>query len=1060
MSDFENIIGSILSKNKQSRKIGETSLQNMLKLNAEQVCYNLIAAMSSENEDISGLAAILFRKKVIEEDHVKLIPESSYPHLKNSLFALVSPQKSLLFLKRLADVLVNFAILHNWANELMTYMAEWSVFDSASIKQFSMYLFELATEYTGTMEVLKENAASVIGIMWNVLQDNNLDVKLSAVKSIVTFMMGLGDEVTVMGYAQGMDHILNIIIKAVEDGNWNPEMFKQVLHSFAELTELYPRIWKDIIEKLTLTMSGIGKNNQYTQDVRAAAVETLVTLIKKAPGILRKNVFFIQETLALSFCLITEVDYPYDIEGWNQEGSDTLVIQNDPISSGKDLLGNLAATLQDAIFPHVMKLIPAQLQAAHWANQHSGILAIGLISDGCHDLITTIFPHVIATVLPFANSDSPRLKWATMTTIGLLCSEFEPEMENIYHAQIIPAICSCLSQSNLSKVQSQAASCLINYSRGLLVENGNPDIALTPYLPTIIEAFLRILSNPNNPFSLLQEVLNSIAMIATATGAGFAPFYNQLIFGLRNYVNMPVTTATVKDIRAASIRCIGCIVESLSEAGDAFKQEAESILNDFMRIRNSIDDTDPAYQAISEVLSHFALCLKDRFAPYLNIIIPHVYLQAEQNVDFKLTDAESADALNIDNGMNALQFELKGLGKKQLAISTTALENKIKACKILYDLVESLETSFEPYAEQTFRVLAPLISYPYNSDIRKFALKTIQHIPACCSNKQHIETLLIQLTPIIIQALTNSCGKSPKDAYKQIKALVEYINAVPSAAVIGLGAAHELSSILANSVREVFNRKIERGREKEKLADMELYEEEITEIEDDENADDSVLQKVMEIVGKMLKSFKTQFQPIFLEYFKNLYGELLYKPNATENEILYAICVFCDYVEFTGDLIAIDGNSPVLEQLIKNCYQVNVDIRQTSAYGLGLAAQFGDRAIFRRYLQETLKALNYIISLPDCKSEQLFVSTECAVGALGKIAIFHQPELIPAWLNWLPLKSDPEEAQVSHSLFLSNINQMSSYSSKVNEILGELKKVSPEFLNEESQSFLKQIIQN
>lgn len=165
MSDFENIISSILSKDKQIRHQGESSLQNLLQTNPEQTCYNLLTVMASSNEDASGLAAILFRKKVIEQDFIKFIPEAKIPQLKNTLFSLVLPAKSLLFLKRLADVLVNFAIMHSWAHELMTYMAQWSILEQSNIKEFAMYLFELATEYSGMVEVLKENSVSVMGIM-------------------------------------------------------------------------------------------------------------------------------------------------------------------------------------------------------------------------------------------------------------------------------------------------------------------------------------------------------------------------------------------------------------------------------------------------------------------------------------------------------------------------------------------------------------------------------------------------------------------------------------------------------------------------------------------------------------------------------------------------------------------------------------------------------------------------------------------------------------------------------------------------------------------------------
>lgn len=74
------------------------------------------------------------------------------------------------------------------------------------------------------------------------MQDHSLNVRLAAVKSTAAFLGSLGDERVVMDYIQGMDHILNIIIKAVEDGNWGQNHLKGVLNQLAELTELFPRI--------------------------------------------------------------------------------------------------------------------------------------------------------------------------------------------------------------------------------------------------------------------------------------------------------------------------------------------------------------------------------------------------------------------------------------------------------------------------------------------------------------------------------------------------------------------------------------------------------------------------------------------------------------------------------------------------------------------------------------------------------------------------------------------------------------------------------------------------
>ncbi|CAG9310241.1 unnamed protein product [Blepharisma stoltei] len=1050
MVDFEKILISILSTEKATRQHGEANLEALLKSSPEQACYGLISAISTSNPEIAGLAAILFRKKLLDEEYIKTIPESSCINVKSSLIGLVMPEKPLSLLKLIADDLVGLAVINNWAHELMSFMGQWSSSENSTIKQFSMYLFELATEHSGMMVVMSQNADSVMTIMWNALQCPENNVRLSACKTIMTFMIGLSDEIIINKYVQALDYILDLTAQVLKEGNYVPDHLCQVLFTLAELTEAYPRLWKEKIEKLASNMSGIARNYQLATELRAAAIEVIITLIKKIPGRLKKNVYFIQEILALGFSLTTEVDFPYDLDGWNQEGPELVVIQNDPYSLGKDLLLRMANFLQEAIFPYAMQLIPAHLQAPHWANQHTGILAIGIISEGCKPNIRQILPHIISTLTPFANSDSPRLKWAVMTTIGLLCSEFHPELQNAYHFEILSAILSCLSSNNLAKVQAQASASMVNYSKGLLYKNSSKDLALFPYLSTLIQHFLSILTSPSSPLFLLQEALNAIAMIACASESNFAPYYHQLVYGLRKLINSNGNSPAEKEVRATCIKCLGCIIESVGEAGDAFKDDAVSLLDDLMRIRSTLNDADQVFQAINEVLSYFASSLKERFAPYLEVLIPQIFAHAEQVIDFKFADAESADALCLDQGMSALQFELRGLGKKQLAISTTCLENKIKACKILYDLVSSLGVSFSPYVDQAAQILSKLITFPYNSVIRKYSLKAVQNLQSCCASQTQAELFLRTLVPNFIIALAKSGVRNPGACNKQLRVLLRCMKKVQNVGVIGISSAQELSRKLAMCLNEVLNRKNCRSHEQINLAEQDLYEEELAEFEESERIDDEILQKTMEIVGILLKSYKTQFQPIFLQEFKSIFGEFLYKPNATENETLFSLCMFCDYVEFTHDIFFSNTSSPIVEQFIKNCYHHNPDIRQSAAYGLGLSAYFGDPTAFRIYLQESIKAINYMLNLPDSRSEKLLVSSECAAGALGKIALYHASELIPNWLNWLPFKSDPEEAQIAHTLLFDNINLLNNYNSKVAQICAEMKTLPLNYLPEKS----------
>ena len=143
----------------------------------------------------------------------------------------------------------------------------------------------------------------------------------------------------------------------------------------------------------------------------------------------------------------------------------------------------------NAILPHLLNLIPTMLQEAQWTVQHTGILALGIIAEGCHKKFEENLAEILNMITPFAGHENPRLKFATLTTLGLLCSEFEPSIQQNHHAQILNAIIPNLA-TGLDKVRTQAVSALINYGRGILSED-SIDITqpLLQYTETIFPFF-------------------------------------------------------------------------------------------------------------------------------------------------------------------------------------------------------------------------------------------------------------------------------------------------------------------------------------------------------------------------------------------------------------------------------------------------------------------------------------------------------------------------------------------------------------------------------------------
>lgn len=630
-------------------------------------------------------------------------------------------------------------------------------------------------------------------------------------------------------------------------------------------------------------------------------------------------------------------------------------------------------------------------------------------------------------ILPFANSTNPRLQWATATTLGLLCSEFEPTIEVTHHSRILPAIVTLMTAPNM-KVQTRGTSALVNYTRGLLAEDEtDPAESLTQYAPTVLQTLATLLSASvsNNSFNLMQEVINAISTTASALQSSFAPFYNEFMPALKTLVTMPTSTPQQQEIRANCIRCIGYMIESISEVSENYLEDAKAIMTGLVNLKTSLDAEDPASLAVNEVISNFADCLKEQFEPFMHVFMPELLTRAQATVDITLTDADEGDDLNP--GMNAVTFDLKGEGKKQLAINTTTLQHKIKACRILYDLVSSMGKSFAPYIEQTIATMTPLFNYAYNADIRKYSIRTVACTVGATKDAFQAEALLRVLFPIFTQTLKGT-NQTPDDVKRTLKALLFVLESVENVAVVGLGYANELATTLSVQTKTVFTRKVSRNTEMQKYTDPELYSEELEELNAEEVVDNRILRTVMEIVGKLLKNFKKEFQTTFLTNFKDMYAQLFFKEKATEEELLSAVCIFDDYVEFTQDLMWDSGRSRLMEQMLKYSTHKNPELRQSAIYGVGVCAQTVDTATFSTYVNNAVDSVRLILTDPNARTEEYNIATDCAVGALGKIAVYHRNDLIEEWLNNLPIKAEPEEAQNVHKFFLSNFNNLKSFS--------------------------------
>jgi hypothetical protein len=135
-----------------------------------------------------------------------------------------------------------------------------------------------------------------------------------------------------------------------------------------------------------------------------------------------------------------------------------------------------------------------------------------------------------------------------------------------------------------------------------------------------------------------------------------------------------------------------------------------------------------------------------------------------------------------------------------------------------------------------------------------------------------------------------------------------------------------------------------------------------------------------------------------------------------------------------------NGKSPIVDQLLDYSSHSNADIRQSAVYGLGVSAELTDPTVFQSYLDPALKSISDILTAPNARSEENTVATDCAVGALGKIALKHRSDLVHTWLTHMPIKQEPEESQMVNKLFLKNLSVLQADSETI-RVLGDLEKL-------------------
>lgn len=434
-----------------------------------------------------------------------------------------------------------------------------------------------------------------------------------------------------------------------------------------------------------------------------------------------------------------------------------------------------------------------------------------------------------------------------------------------------------------------------------------------------------------------------------------------------------------------------------------------------------METDDPTTSYMLQAWARLCKCLGQDFLPYMEFVMPPLLQSASLKPDVTITSADSDN--DIDDSDDE-SMETITLGDKRIGIKTSVLEEKATACNMLCCYADELKEGFFPWIDQVAGTLVPLLKFYFHEEVRKAAVSAMPELLR--SAKLAIEkgqsqgrdvSYLKFLTDSIIPALVEALHKEPDTEI--CASMLDSVNECLQ--ISGMLLDEKQVKSIVEEVKQVITASSSRKRERAERAQAEDFDAEEGELIKEENEqEEEVFDQVGEILGTLIKTFKASFLPFFEElssYLTPMWGR-----DKTPEERRIAICIFDDVAEQCREG-AIKYYDTYLPFLLEACNDETPDVRQAAVYGLGVCAEFGG-SVFKPLVGEALSRLNAVIQHPNALHPDNVMAYDNAVSALGKICQFHQDsidsaQVVPAWLNCLPIKGDLIEAKVVHDQLCS-----------------------------------------
>ncbi|XP_019267737.1 PREDICTED: importin-5-like isoform X2 [Nicotiana attenuata] len=1011
LEPFETFISNHMESSEETVSEAK-SMFNMMK-HKDPNSFALKLALGSSYDIYSReKCTVLLKQLLTDEDDLctwSNLSVSTQSTIKSILLSRIKSEESRFIIQELRDTVSKLAASllpdNNWP-ELLPFLYQCLTSTSNNyLKRSAFILFRQLAKDIG--ETIVPCVKDMHSLFLNTLNDDTLDVDvrieaMSAVFNFIKCVLSSNEKELFQDLLPGM---MGTLTNALSN-NEEKVAAHEPLKVFIKLAKNEPRFFRRQLVDVVDIMFEIAESESLDQRARHFAVLFFITLIEakeKAAGMLKRLPLFISRYFAMLLKLLLDSkDDPAWNSGENVHDYAGILICDHKI--GEEGLHQFSLALQGEFTTHIaIEQLCAYLAAPEWEKRHAALIALAQIAEGFSEVMIKNLEQMMNMVLNCFQDPHPRVRWAACWAISQLLIDFSPLVQEQYHNQIFLALAAAMDDFQNPRVQAFATAALCNFC-----VPDEPE-TLIPYLDGIVNKLLVLLQH--NKQMVQEQALTAFSSIAQSVKEHFRTNYDTVMPHLRTVLRNAHLNSNLI-LRARAMECISVV--GMAVGMEKFKDDVEQVMEVLMSLQG--------LQA--KACTRICKCMGRDFLPYMSAIMPFLIKCAE--LEPVMTISAKLDYEYYELNDNSIE-KIK-LGDKTTFKKGDVPEEKVVACDMLCWYSDILQEDFYPWISQVVSIFVPLLKCYIHNPLRRSAVVAMPILlrSAKLAFEKGIaqgesESYFAKLSDYIILSLVEAMHKEHVTEIcaimlGELNYCLQICRPLPTE-----GQVRSIVNEIKHAITESSSRK-QALTERNRPEDVDAEEAEL--LRGEREQEEEVFENVGEILITLIKAFKAAFLPFLEELSPYLLP--MWAKETTTNERCTSICIFDALVEVCPEA-ALKYYDVCLPLIFDASNDENPAVRQAAFYGLGLWAEYG-RSSFKPFVAEALSRIKVVIMHMNALEPENEKAYDNVVFALSKICQFHGEsidlaQVIPVWLNCLPIKADLDEAKDVHEQLCSMVER-------------------------------------